>query len=269
MQEKTPTPQVTPSKDYATTSMVLGLVALVFIIVGIIPAIIAIIFAIISLRRKTPRRPQAIVGLITGILAIIWSIGAFSLLNYVISTNPFEGLLANGGSSRREQVEARIAAKKDFAVGETARMGVFDLKVTSVERNHIATQDEVLQFEKDLPKEEFLGKESVPIGENVAEYVIVKGTVVGNGNVPLGDHDADMRHMMLNNVEAIYSEGGYGKYAKTGSSDPVEFLHIYRIRKGSETLTLQKSVSIWKAVSNIVGTEGMPREELTYTLRLN
>lgn len=269
MHEKTVAPQTTPVKDYATASMILGIISVVFIFIGIIPAIIAIIFAIISLNRKTPRRGQAIAGLATGILAIISSIGFISLMSYIISTNPFDGLLSKGGSDRKELVEARINAKKDFAVGETARMGVIDLKVTSVERNHIATQDEVLTFKKDLPQEETATGELAPIGENVAEYVVVKGTVVGNGNVALGDSDADIRHMSLNNVKAVYQEGGYGKYAKAGSAKPAEFVYIYRIRKGSETLTLQQTVTIWKAVSTVVGTEGMPREELTYTLRLN
>lgn len=263
-------PQPAPHKDYAVTSMVLGLVGLFFIVIGIIPAIIAIILGTISLRNKTPRKPQAIVGVVAGGLAILTTFGAIALVSLLIAHNPFENLLSSGGSDRRALVEARIAAKKDFAVGETARMGVFDLKVTDVVRNYVPTAEETKSYDADsFPREDAPNKKYAALAESEVEYIAVSGTVVGNSNPPLGDDDADMRHIELNYVDAFQQDGGYAKGAKTGSSTPTEFRFIYRIRSGSDKLVLRNNVTIWKSISNIVGTEGMPRVGLSYSLRLN
>lgn len=259
-------------KDYAIVSLILGTIGILFVFIGIVPAILAIVFAIVSLHRQTTRRPQAIIGLITGILAIILNFVMIVLASYFILGN---GLAVNifdqGGSARQLQVKERMSEEKDFAAGETARMGTIDLLVTSVKRDYIPTDAEAVQSGDRLPKEDQTtpGVKDMAIAESDAEYVLVRGTVVGNRNQPLGNSDADTSYISLNNVDPIYIRGGYGNNEKTASSIETEFYHVYRIRKGSDSLVLQNNVSIYTAILPIVGYEGAPTEDLVYTLRLN
>jgi uncharacterized membrane protein len=259
-------------KDYSILSMILGIAGIVFVVIGIIPAILAIIFASISLKNKTTRKPQAIIGLITGIFAIIWSIIVISIASLILSG---DGLNLNtfdqAGGTYQSQVEDRINEKKNFAAGETARMGTIDLKVTSVDRNYTPAANEAVQPGDRLPKEDQAtpGVKNTAIAESDAEYVLVRGTVVGNRSEPLGDSDADTSYLTLNNVDPIFTRGGYRTNVKTASSIETEFYHVYRIRQGSDSLILQNNVSIYTAILPIVGYEGAPTKELVYTLRLN
>lgn len=253
----------------ASAALVLGIVGIIVPGIGFILGILAIIFGSIALRRKTSRKASAIVGTVLGGIAIIWSVLVMSLFVF------FAGHQLFGPSERDNAVTAQINEKKSFAVGETAKMGPIDVTITSVERHYTPTAEEVTLAKGNNPKEVVPGGSEYNYGtvldESEVEYVRVAGTVRLNGSPFLGDNDLELASMHLNNVLSYAYSGGLDgyKYETTFPKDAAPFTDIFRIRKGSKTLTLTRYVYIWKTIYPIVGTEGAPQASLTYTMALN
>lgn len=82
-----PVPMVDPAAGQATTSLVLGIVGLVFSLgsffpvcafLAFVPGVLGIVFGVIG-RRSTTRRGQAIAGLIMSIIAVALTVLIFGL----------------------------------------------------------------------------------------------------------------------------------------------------------------------------------------------
>ena len=262
----TETPSLTPAqpdhKGIATAALIIGIAALFIPVVGIVLGIVAIVLGAIALKRKTRLKSSAIIGIVSGGVAILWSAILIAFLSL------FAGSFLSLPNDRDRAVTAQISEKKDFTVNETAKLGPIDFKVTKVERNYVPTLEE--DKAKIYPKESTHGEKYTPpvrIPDDEAEFVLVEATVTRNGSESLGGDDYQFKDIELNGVEPfIYDRSDLMR--KTYGPDTVSLRHVYRIRKGGDDLTLRHAVSIYKKVSSIVGTEGMPTEYLIYTIKL-
>jgi hypothetical protein len=151
-----------------------------------------------------------------------------------------------------------------------------NVTITKFERNYVPTEDDVAVMKKNTPPYETdptANKLSsgVNLSEDEVEYVYVEGTASLNGSTSLGDFDTNLSQFKLNNVEPyVYSNqsSGRSRYSRLESHSPEPITFLYRIRKDSATLTLKYVDTIYTSVSPIVGTEGAPRKDLTYTIIL-
>jgi len=262
----TETPSLTPAqpdhKGIATAALIIGIAALFIPVAGIVLGIVAIVLGAIALKRKTLLKSSAIIGIVSGGVAIIWSAILIAFLSL------FAGSFLSLPNDRDRAVTAQISEKKDFTVNETAKLGPVDFKVTKVERDYVPTSEEakVTVFPKEATYSEKYTS-PVRIADEDAEFVLVEASVTRNGSQPLGDRDFQLKDIELNGVEPfIYDRSDL--MTKFVGPDTVKLHHVYRIRNGSDELTLRHAVSIYKKVSSIVGTEGMPTEYLIYTIKL-
>jgi Domain of unknown function (DUF4352) len=148
-----PTPaQVHPSQTngLAVASLVTGIIALVtgWVFIGIVIGIAAIVLGAIALK-KPHGKGMSIAGIITGAVgalaglafAAFWIIALFaagSIANSGIKSAEF---YAQELKSSQAAEQSLIESDKDFDKGETARFGLFDVKVNSVELNYQPTED--------------------------------------------------------------------------------------------------------------------------------
>ena len=269
-----PTPIATSSLGRAPSiiSLILGISGLILILVSYgffistvafvmlsIAVVIGVTGLILALTAKRIARANKArrAGTVTNIITIAWAIialGGFAVIAVA-------GFLFQGGASTstgaRAASEAQINEPNTFAPGETAHIGAWDVKITKVTRDYQPTAEEYTP-----------GRTSKSgLTDTNDEFVVVEGTKTPNGK-----------------TEAVYLEGGYLELngsrtlpedkkflssTKNAAADTYDFRFIFRIEQGSEALTLTYPVTVYKAISPIVGTEGMPREEVVYTLKLN
>lgn len=251
----------------AIAALVLGIISMLVPLLGVVTGIVAIIFGITALVKKTSARGISIAGIILGGIAFVGNVGIILLLSLI-----FGGHFSLPPSTRDNQVAAQVNEKKDFTSNETIKMGPIDVKITNVQRNYVLTADDNMLGTKGGSKGMlYSNTQNDPVlSEDQVEYVLVEGTEQINKSPFLGDDDIELSDMMLNNTSPYVYKGGLDEYRYPSASPvtAVPFSFIYRIEKGSESLTLERSVTIWAKVSAIVGTEGMPRKTLTYTIAL-
>jgi|GEM_PF-4888774 len=256
----------------ATVALVLGIVSIFMPFLGIILGILAIIFGSIALHRKTTHRGPAITGIITGAVGFLGNIGLIMIITFVAGGN-----FSLPASDRDTAVAAQISEKKDFTSDQTVTMGPIDINITNVQRDYVPTPEQVAALKGNNPNEIVPGDSrykrgaGVEIPEDDAEYVLVQGTVQENGSPYLGDYDLRLDDdVFLNNVAPydFASDLGGTRNNPAAPTAPTDFSYVFRIRKTTGPLVLTREVSIWKKISWIVGTEGMPRADLVYTITL-
>jgi hypothetical protein len=268
--EQTPAPFLRPRvhTGLATASLITAIVGLFIPFAGIVMGIVAIILGAIALHHKTSSTVPAIIGIVIGAFAIVF--GAI----IIVLISLFTGGIPTVASARDTAVTAQINEQKDFTLHDTIRMGPIDVKIADVQRNYTPTADEVASTKGVKPAEIVSADSTYPqtttLNENEVEYVKVEGTVQVNGRTYLGDDDLELANTTLNNVLPYTYVGGLDGYrnSTTAPTTAAPFTYVFRIRKGSDALVMQRSVSIWKKISAIVGTEGMPRAQLVYTISL-
>ena len=144
----TPAPGPHGTNGLAVAALVTGIVAFLSGLVpfwGFLVGAAAVILGILGLKRPGGKG-MSITGIIGGGLAVLTSL-AFTALFVIslasISTadlNEIAGGAAGAELSANEKESAeKIAAKKDFAVGETAHWGDLDVKINTATRNYTPT----------------------------------------------------------------------------------------------------------------------------------
>lgn len=128
----------------AIAALVVGIVAFVtgwVPILGLLLGIAAVVLGVIGLK-KAAGKGMSIAGLVTGAIGALTSLvfGIFWILAIVAAGSSI-GAASTILQDEASQSQKQIDAKKDFAKGETAKFGVFDVKVNSVKRNYEPTED--------------------------------------------------------------------------------------------------------------------------------
>ena len=124
----------------AIAALIVGIVAILSCFVpfwGLVVGIGAIILGVIALKKPTGKG-FGITGIVLGGLSTLINLAVVAF--FVIALFA-AGSIANEAQqavneSRQEASQAKTA-KKDFAKGETAKFGSFEVKVNSVERNYV------------------------------------------------------------------------------------------------------------------------------------
>lgn len=239
----------------AVASLVTGIVAFVFgwvFFFGFLVGATAIVLGIIALKKSAAGKGMSIAGIITGGLGALWSI--FVTIFFVI------GLVALGvgGASAGVALDeankalanynadnkALIEAKKDFAKGETARFGQFEVKVNSVQRDYDAS-------------------ESYFTADEGNELIVVNVTVknVGSESKYIGAYDLAMNDSGVSDtatyvdVAPAFDGGDVSPGASTTGN------LVYEVKKGSTDLKLQYEVMVYDL-------NGGGAKTLTFTLAL-
>lgn len=129
----------------AIASMVTGILAFLcgLFFMGLVFGIAAIILGAIALK-KPKGKGFAIAGLVTGIVgaisgAIFTALWVVALVTVGISGSVVADELdkaTDAYNAQNAEVQDQIEAKKDFAAGETATFGDFEVKVNKVTRNY-------------------------------------------------------------------------------------------------------------------------------------
>jgi hypothetical protein len=267
---------VQPSdKTLPIAAMILGIISIVVPFIGVVAAILAIIFAIISLHRKTTHRGFAIAGIATGAFGILMTIVAFSLVALFIAHPPTGNILFPTGGKQTALVKAQEAEQKDFKIGQTTKIGGVDMTIQTVQRNYVPTVDEMKvidlnssQSENDPRGKGYPALAGGTIADEEAEYVRVDGTANYNGSETAGDNNS-ISDTQLNNVyPALFNENN-SRYNTRLTNEPSPISFVYRIRKDSSTLTMKYVATVYTSISWLVGTEGAPTKNFTYTITLN
>lgn len=138
----TPTPTAAPTghttNGMAIASLIVGIVGFLTsaFIVGTLFGIIAIILGIIGLK-KPGGKGLSIAGIITGTIGFLSGL-AFTII-WVLALIGGGGALSELSDQIKQydaEQQAIMDAKKDFAKGETAVFGAFEVTATKVERNY-------------------------------------------------------------------------------------------------------------------------------------
>ncbi|MES2630754.1 MAG: DUF4190 domain-containing protein [Patescibacteria group bacterium] len=150
----TPPQQVPPAatNGLAIASMVVGIVAFVSGWIpfwGLLTGIAAIVLGVIALKKPTGKG-FSIAGIVTGGLAALSSI-LFTVF-FIIGIVSSGAIIDQAGEEYNKDnasSQEMIDAKKDFAKGETAVFGHYEVKVNSVERNYVS-ESEFYQAEEGM-----------------------------------------------------------------------------------------------------------------------
>ena len=239
-----------PTNGLAITALILGIIAILsgwVIVFGLLVGAAAIVLGILGMK-KPGGKGMSITGIITG------SIGALTSL---IVTALFFIALAAGGAALGQGAaisqaldqqyaseQAQIDAKKDFAKGETAAFGSFEVKVNSVERGYV-------------PEESYYAA-----GDD-EEYVLVNVSVTNKSD----ESDSFSSYDLALNADGI-AEGSYfievSPEFKGGTLSPDATASgnlVFKIAKGADTLKLQYETIVYD-------TRDYSSKTLTYTLGL-
>lgn len=135
-----------PATGLAVGALVSGIVAFIFgwtPIFGLLAGIAGVVLGILALKKGGvgSAKGMSIAGIITGGIGALWSliITVFFVLALAF-TGAAVGTIANEANKALDQYNAEnralMEAKKDFAQGETAKFGDFEVKVNSIKRNY-------------------------------------------------------------------------------------------------------------------------------------
>lgn len=233
--------------------------------VGIVLGLIAIVLSLIA-RKKSGSRVTWIAGLTLGILSLVAGLFLTLILSLLFS-GPLTGIGERNQAREAalQQIEERGTT---FTSDETALITAYNVEVLSVERDLPRPEGERLN---DDPAEiidngqEYPRGDVVEIPEAEAEYVRVVLRITPSGEEDLERlfESVNFSALELNNTRFFERESGRVE----GIEEPTEVSLLYRIRQSDE-LQLTLTESVFTKELFIVGTEGAPRQLITYTINI-
>lgn len=245
---KAPAHQASVTNGLAIAAMVVGIVSVLFgwaPFFGVLVGATAIVLAVIALK-KQQNKGMSVTGLVTGIVGAVWSL--IITLFFIIGLALLGGTAAVVGQAIDQQnqaVQDQADAKKDFAKGETARFGQFDVKVNSVKRDYV-------------PENEF---EQASSGK---EIIVVNISVTNKGSESASFTNYDLGLSVNGISNQAYSfatvddefSGGTMEKGATATGNLV-----YEITKGETNLKLQYEDTAYDVKAGEIKT-------FTYTLAI-
>ncbi|TAL14673.1 DUF4352 domain-containing protein [Patescibacteria group bacterium] len=236
-------------------ALVVGIVAFLsglLPIWGLIVAAAAIVLSIIALKKSAANKPFGIAGIILGAVAALTNliVTAFWVIAIVAT-------VATGGaaiqatkvatdvlSAQDAAAKAEMDAKKDFAKGETARFGTFDVKVNSVDTNYQSTD----------------GYSQPDTGN---KYVLVNVTVTNPGpdSVSVSDYDLQLSADGVSNTNAYLSVNSPFSGGTLAKGASLTGNLVYSVPTTASKLLLTYDTTVFT-------TKPYKLEKLTYTLAL-
>ncbi|MDB5166972.1 MAG: hypothetical protein JWN26_117 [Candidatus Saccharibacteria bacterium] len=236
-------------------ALVVGIVAFLsglLPIWGILVAATAIVLSVIALKKSKANKPFGITGIILGsvaaltnlIVTAIWVIAILATVATGGAALKATKVATDALSAQDAVTQAEIDAKKDFAKGDTARFGTFDIKVNSVNTNYQST-------------------DSYSQPDTGEKYVLVNVTVSNPGpdSVSVSDYDLKLSADGVANTSAYLSVDSPftgGSIAKGASASGNI---VYTVKTTASVLKLQYDTIVFTPKTFKPAT-------LTYTLAI-
>lgn len=249
-----PVLQHSQTNGLAIAALVTGIVAFLSGLVpfwGLLVGAAAIVLGALGLRRAGGKG-MAIAGIVTGAIGALSSIIFSALFIIGLATVGFSGEAirqaaqdANSSIDKSNaDTKAQINAKKDFAKGETAKFGTFEVKINSVQRDYIPA-------------------DSYPRADSGNEFVLVNISVKNTGSEAeyISSYDLSMNDNGVSDTASYYDvnpsfDGGDLSPGATTTGNL-----MYEVTKGSDKLKLQYETTVYELGQSDV-------KNLTYTLAL-
>ncbi len=219
----------------------------------------------VALQDTPPRRfmPQFVLSLIgTIVSSITIVVVGFTLIAGLSTLVPVLENTFKGNTEYPKAVETLEGAKKNFSVGETVQFGPFDITIRDIQKQYTPLSTEVAspkegdvytKFTADVSYNAERGKTYDRLLMDVRSWGDALGRLELDGTL-CGVYPTIRE---LEKYNATYEDG----YKNSTT--------ITYLCKG-ETATPQEAtldVSLFSKVSPIVGTEGMPRKNVTYSVQ--
>lgn len=232
--------QPQPTNGLGIAAMILGIVAFVFGWVpffGFLAGVTAVILGIISLK-KPGVKGMGIAGLITGGLAVLWSL--FITVFFIIAILAAGTTGVAGGKAIDElnkaydsynaENKALIEGKKDFKKGETATFGQLEVKVNSVERDYV-----------------FTGSDSYVTPDDGMEYIVVNVTAknVGKESKYLSGYDLKINEDGITDTSSFYDVSPALKSGSLAAGSSTTGNIVFQVTKGATGLKLQYETTVY------------------------
>lgn len=245
-----------PTNGLGIAAMILGIIAFIFGWVpffGFLAGATAVVLGIISLK-KPGVKGMGIAGLITGGLAILWSL--FITVIFIIAIVAAAPTGVAGGKAINEpnkaydsynaENKALIEAKKDYKKGETATFGQFEVKVNSVKRDYV-----------------FTGSDSYVTPDEGKEYIVVNVTAknVGDDSKYLSGYDLKINEDGVSNTSSFYDVSPELKSGNLSAGASTTGNIVFEVTKGATDLKLQYETTVYDL-------EAGKSQDLVFTLAI-
>lgn len=179
-------------------------------------------------------------------------------------------------------------AKKDFSLGEVAEMGPYDVRVASLEGHYTPTDDENTAIQEFFSRQKRFdsinGYKDIygySLGQDEAQYIKVVLNARYNSDRSQYDTLSRAGDSWLENIGSMstgatkpanvapdVSDYKALKQLESGAADSngSDISLIYRLPAATNSLTLGYKIDFFTKRSFLVGTEGMPRKEFSYSM---
>jgi len=229
-----------PTNGLGIAAMILGIIAFIFGWVpffGFLAGATAVVLGIISLK-KPGVKGMGIAGLITGGLAVLWSL--FITVIFIIAIVAAAPTGVAGGKAIDElnkaydsynaENKALIEAKKDYKKGETAIFGQFEVKVNSVKRDYV-----------------FTGSDSYVTPDEGMEYIVVNVTAknIGDESKYLSGYDLKISEGGVSDTSSFYDVSPALKSGNVSAGASTTGNIVFEVTKGASDLKLQYETTVY------------------------
>jgi hypothetical protein len=192
-----------------------------------------------------------------------------------------------------ERVAAMTDAKKDFSKGETLVAGPVSLAVTSVSTNYqldekTAAYVQSLQDRAAKNRKSDFDNERYAWNEPNPQYVLIQSHLVYDANgyketkypsfdgfpldsvlsTHIGQYDPVATWVNETTVFQGSNGDGYDLEKALNGKNEGTITYLFRVAPETPIKKLELQATIFSKVSNIVGTEGMPRRGIQYSIGL-
>lgn len=210
------------------------------------------------------------IGIAVGVLLVTAMISGVILVAKYFST------MNEKGSTYSATVQMAESAPKSFTSSEVAEIGPYDITV-SAEKEYKPSQADLDAVQKQLNRT----NNTYNLAGDSGQFVLVTLNVKYNEarsaydslSVSTSDWTGALSELLLNDMSALAVTPNIDTYKvskpfaeSTKSNEGAALTLLYRVPKGPEAYTLTYDITIFSKVSAIVGTEGMPRKTLEYTI---
>lgn len=217
--------------------------------------------------------------------SLIAAVGVLALLGAII----WSGTLFGGSTSAyATKVNMLESAQKSFAIGQTAEIGPYDVKVVSLQQKYAPSEAEATTIDKVLARYKRLSDPETAIDhsgysltDETGQYVLLTLNVKNNTersdyndiNTDTGSWLGQLGEAELGEIvplviapdpELYTTEKEMAASAKT--EEGLTMTLLYRVPVSVTAFTLEYDITVFTKVSAIVGTEGMPRKTYEYTI---
>jgi|GEM_PF-6125148 len=226
----------------------------------------------VELHETPPRKfiPQFILGLIGTIsAAVVFTTLMVTIVIGLSGLGEAIGNTINNSSKYSASVGALDAAQKDFTADEIVAFGPFDLTIRDIQSPYTPGTEEATALQPRLDDEAAVyTKFTIDIAYNAS-----RGATYNTLSMDVRSWGDALYGPVLDGTQCTAESGArdelekYNATYKEGYTEPTTVTYVC-ISAPDSPKKLTLDISLFSKVSPIVGTEGMPRKNVTYSVQL-